>query len=444
MKILICDDDPIQRELLKGFLDHQGYETLGAGDGRSAIALCERETVGALLLDHRLPDMNGDEVLARIKALNPLIQTIMITAYGDVETAVTVMKLGAVDFMEKPVDLRLLLEKIQGMEQEAAVAEDAAEVASTLAQTPLPLKLIAESPAMKEVLSFVRRVAPSPLTVLVRGETGTGKELVAQLLHQLSPRKDEAFIAFNCAAVPENLFESELFGHVKGAFTGAVASRRGRFQVAHHGTLFLDEIGEMPLPLQSKLLRAIQERTVQPVGSDQELAVDVRLICATNRNLKAMVDAGQFREDLFYRVRVLEIALPPLRSRREDIPALVAFFMDRHAQGGLTLSQEALDRLVKYPFPGNVRELEHTIQRAATLCRGRTIRPTDLPDEIRLYRGNAQGALQERLDDMEREMLLSALEKTHWVQTQAAERLGLSERVLRYKMKKHGLQRPEE
>lgn len=443
MKLLIVEDDPIQGEMLKGFLEGQGYESLTAQTGAQALHQMEREPVWAVLLDHRLPDMNGDEVLARIKALNPMVRAIMITAYGDVDTAVKVMKLGAIDFLEKPVDLNGLLEKVQQMEQSAALMEDAAAVVSAVEQGPMPLKIIAQSEAMKGVLSFVHRVASSPWTVLIQGETGTGKELIAQLIHLLGPRKDEAFMAFNCAAVPEDLFESELFGHVKGAFTGATANRRGRFQVAHKGTLFLDEIGEMPSSLQPKLLRAIQERTIQPVGSDREIPVDVRLVCATNRDLRAMVERGQFREDLFYRIRVLEVELPPLRFRKPDIPPLLEFFLQRYAQGNRAFSPEALDIIVKYSFPGNVRELQHMVQRTLTLARGAMIRPQDLPEEIRHFRASTAGTLQEQVDALEREMLLAALEKSHWVQTQAAQQLGLSERVLRYKMKKHGIERQE-
>ncbi len=441
MKILVVDDDATQRELLKGFLDRQGYETLTAPDGSEALKLFEREPVHLVLLDHRMPGLRGDEVLEKMKAINPAARIIMMTAFGDVDMAVTALKLGASEFLEKPVDLSVLLKKIQQLEDLVAVEEDVAVVEATMEEAPLPLKIMAESLVMKEVLSMVRRVAQSQWPVLVAGETGTGKQLVSHLIHLLSSRRDAPFVVVNCAAIPENLFESELFGHVKGAFTGASNHRRGRFELAHGGTLMLDEIGEMPLSLQPKLLRALQEGKITRVGSEEEKDVDVRLIAATNRNLKKMVEEGQFREDLFYRVRVLEIEVPPLRRRRQEIPAFLDFFLARYAAGPLRFTPEAVDRLIKYPFPGNVRELEHVVQRTVTLARGRTITPGDLPEEIRHFQTGTEGSLAERLEEVEQEMILSALEKSDWIQTRAAERLGISERVLRYKMKKGGIEK---
>ena len=441
MKILIVDDDSTQRELLRGFLDKQGYPTLTAANGHDAPQLFQREQVQLVLLDHRMPGLTGDEVLEKMKAANPMVRAIMITAYGDVNTAVTVMKLGADEFLEKPVNLTLLLENIQHMEQQMVVDEDVAAVEETVQEGPLPLKILAESPAMKEVLSLSRRVAESPWSVLIQGETGTGKELVTRLIHLLSPRRDHPFITVNCAAIPENLFESELFGHEKGAFTGAVRRRRGRFELANGGTLFLDELGEIPLVLQSKLLRALEEKRISRVGSEGEVPVDVRIVSATNRDLKRMAGEGQFREDLYYRIKVMEIKIPSLRRRREDIPSLVDFFLEHYATRPVRLAPAALDVLIKYPFPGNVRELEHVIQRTVTLARGPVIRPADLPEEIRHHQATTQGTLEERLEAVEKEMLFSALEKRDWVQTQAAELLGISERVLRYKMRKYNMQK---
>jgi two-component system response regulator AtoC len=443
MIILIVDDEVAQRELLRGFLERQGYEALTAADGEEALELFRKEPVQLVLLDHRMPGLTGDQILQRMKAINPMVRAVMITAYGDVGTAVTMMKLGADDFIEKPVDLEGLLAIIHRIEQKAAVEEDASHVTRAVEEGPLPLKIVAESHAMKEALSLVRRVAATPWTVLIRGETGTGKELIARLIHLLSPRKDALFIEVNCAAIPETLFESELFGHEKGAFTGAVATRRGRFELAEGGTLFLDEIGELPLVLQPKLLRALEEKHITRVGGERELKVDVRLVAATNRDLKRMFEAGQFREDLYYRLNVLEIEIPPLRQRREDIPALLDFFLERYALRPVRFTPEALDTLIKYPFPGNVREVEHVIQRTITLTRSQIIRPSDLPEEVRQYRATTQGTLAERLEAVEREMLLAALENTEWVQTRAAELLGISERVLRYKMAKHGIKKNE-
>lgn len=442
MKILIVDDDSGQREILKGFMEKQGYQTLTAGNGEEALSLFERELIHLVLLDYRMPGLAGDQVLEKMKKINPTVRTIMISAYGDVDTAVTTMKLGALEFMEKPIDLSELLTRIQEVEQSIAVDLDVAEVETVAAEAPLPLNIVAESRAMKDVLSLVRRMAESDWPVLVAGETGTGKQLIAQLIHLLSPKNDGPLIVVNCAAIPENLFESELFGHVKGAFTGASASRRGRFELAHGGTLMLDEIGELPLSLQPKLLRAIQDGMISRVGDEGERRVDVRLISATNRDLKRMVENGEFREDLYYRVRVLEAEIPALRHRREDIAPLLRFFLGRYADKSLQFAPEALDMLIKYPFPGNVRELEHVVQRTATLTRGAVIRPADLPQEVRRFQAATQGTLAERLEAVEREMILSALEKSDWVQTRAAELLGISERVLRYKMKKSNIKRP--
>ncbi len=440
MKILVVDDEAVQRDLLSGFLRNQGYDVLTAANGEQALDVFRQEPVPLVILDHRMPGQTGDEVLVQMKALNPMVRAIMITAYGSVNTAVTVMKLGAVEFFEKPVDLPVLLQKIQQLEQQLEVEEDVAVVEESIDESPLPLKIVAESAGMKEVLSVVRRVAESPFAVLIHGETGTGKELVARLIHLLSPRADNPFIEVNCAAIPENLFESELFGHEKGSFTGAANMRRGRFELANNGTLFLDEIGDMPLFLQPKLLRALQEKKINRVGSEATIGVDVRLVSATNRDLKALSGEGQFREDLLFRVKVLEIEMPPLRQRKEDIPHLVDFFLERYTCGrNIRLAPETIDTLVKYPFPGNVRELENVVQRSVTLSRGPVIYPKDLPEEVRHHQATAQGTLSERLEAVEREMMLSALEKSGWVQTKAAELLDISERVLRYKMKKYGL-----
>lgn len=439
MKILIVDDEATQRDMLSGFLENKGYKVLTAADGREALKIFEREFVHLVIMDHKMPGLTGDEVLEKMKAINPMIRSIMITAYGSVNTAVTVMKLGAEEFFEKPVDLPVLLGRIQQIERQIAVDDDITEVEEVLEESPLPLNIIAGSSAMKEVISMARRVAESPFSVLIQGETGTGKELIARLIHLLSPRRDNPFLELNCAAIPENLFESELFGHEKGAFTGAANRRRGRFELAHGGTLFLDEIGEMPLSLQPKLLRALQEKRISRVGSERDINIDARLISATNRDLKKMCEEQKFREDLYFRVKVLEIEIPPLRNRREDIPTLVEFFMERYADRSVRLASETLDVLIKYPYPGNVRELENIIQRTVTLARGQVIRPTDLPEEIRHHQTATQGTLAERLDVLEQKMIISALEKSDWIQTKAAELLGISERVLRYKMKKYHL-----
>ncbi len=441
MKILIVDDEDIQRDMLKGFLEKKGYQVLTAANGQQALDLFNQYPVQLALLDHNMPDMNGDEVLEKMKEVNPLVHAIMITAYGAVNTAVKVMQLGADDFLEKPVDLVELLEKIEEIDQQLAVEEDVAQISRNLTSQELPMQIIGDSPAMKELLSVVQRVAQTEWTALIKGETGTGKELIARLIHLLSPRNQAPFIEVNCAAVPENLFESELFGHEKGSFTGATARRKGRFELAQSGTLFLDEVGELPLTLQAKLLRALQEKKISRVGSEQDINVDVRVLAATNRDLKKMTEDRQFREDLYYRLNVLEIDIPPLKNRKEDIPLLVDFFLERYRSRPVSFDGEAMGTLVKYPFPGNVRELEHFIQRTVTLARGSVIKQADLPPEMRFHKASKQGNLADRLESMEREMILDALEQHNWVQTRAGESLGISERVLRYKMGKHGIKK---
>jgi two-component system response regulator AtoC len=441
MLILIVDDEQTQREMLQGFLEKKGYKVLTASGGHEALQIFETMPVQLVLLDHRMEDMNGDEVLEKMRAASPLIRAIMITAYGDVTTAVKVMQLGADDFMEKPVDLTDLLGKIRRIEQNLAVNEESQIITDHLEKVELPLSIIGSSDKMQELLSLVYRVAATDWSVLIRGETGTGKELIAKLIHMMGPRKDGPFIEVNCAAIPENLFESELFGHEKGAFTGASSKRRGRFELAKGGTLFLDEVGEMPLHLQAKLLRTLQEKKISRVGSEVEIEVDARVITATNKDLKQMVADKHFREDLYFRLNVLELIIPPLRDRRDDILELMEFFLEKYAtKTDMSFDNDSMAQLVKYTFPGNVRELEHLIQRLLTLVRGNTITVADLPVEIRESTAKG-GLLSDRLAAVEKEMLVTALEDNHWVQTKAAESLGISERVLRYKMNKAGIQK---
>ena len=440
MLILIVDDEKTQRDMLQGFLEKQGYKVLTASSGKEALHIFETAPVQLVLLDHRMDDMKGDEVLEKMREASPLVRAIMITAYGDVQTAVKVMQLGADDFLEKPVDLTELLGKIERIANHFDVQEDSEKITESLEHGDLPLTLIGSSSSMQELLSLIYRIAPTEWAALIRGETGTGKELMARLIHLIGPRKDGPFIEVNCAAIPENLFESELFGHEKGAFTGAVSKRRGRFELANGGTIFLDEVGELPLHLQAKLLRTLQEKKVTPVGSETDICVDARVLTATNKDLKKMVEEGTFREDLFFRLNVLELVVPPLRERREDIAELIRYFLEKYASSPISFDDQAMAQLVKYQFPGNVRELEHLIQRLVTLVRGKSIAVTDLPPEIR-ERHSKGGFLSERLAEMEKEMILAALDKNHWVQTKAAEELGISERVLRYKMNKADLKK---
>ena len=442
-KILLVDDEAVQRQMLRGFLEDQGYEVLEAENGQEAISIIEREYVPLVLLDHRMPDMNGDEVLERLREINPMVKVIMITAYGAVETAVKVMKLGAVDFLEKPVDLQELLSKVEKHLENLEIEGDVQEIKEGIDELDEGLGLyIGESPKVKEAISVAKRVAATSWPVLLYGETGTGKELMARLIHELSPRRDKPFITVNCAAIPESLFESELFGHVKGAFTGAHKDKKGMFAIAEGGSIFLDEIGEMPLQLQAKLLRVLQEKTITPVGGTKPLEVDVRIISATNRNLKDMIKQGTFREDLYYRLNVFELELPPLRERKEDIPELVKYFIKKYSPRPIKISDEAMDKLVKYRWPGNVRELEHTIQRVVTLARSNTIKASDIDiDTSHHQEDDSTGDLQGKIEALEKREILKALQNNNWVQTKAADELGISERVLRYKMKKYQIKR---
>ncbi len=438
MNILIVDDEADQRELLGGFLKKQGFAVILAADGAQALDIVRIENIDLTLLDQRLPDINGDELLPKLREINPRLRAIMITAFGAVEMAVKVMRSGADDFFEKPVDLSALLERINKIEQEIMIDNDADAVNSILdEEQELPLKLVGNSAAMRDLLSIIRRAAVTPWAVLIQGETGTGKELIARLLHLLSPRKEHPFVAINCAAMPENLVESELFGHEKGAFTGAGSSRRGHFEIADGGTLMLDEVGELPLGTQAKLLRALQEKTITRVGGGQEIAIDIRVLAATNRDLNQMVKDGNFREDLYYRLKVIEIEIPPLRGRREDIPELIDTFLERHNITNVKFSTDALNTLARYHFPGNIRELEHIVQRASTFSRSSLINAADLPSEVRFPEIDPQAKLNQHLATLELRLIREALEKHNWVQTQAAASLGLSERVLRYKIKKY-------
>jgi len=434
MKILIVDDEEMQRNMLQGFLEKQGFQTLTASGGQEALDLFTRHPVQLVLIDHRMEDMNGDVVLEKMKALSPLVKTIMITAYGSINTAVHVMKLGVNDFLEKPVDLEELLKKIRKFEQELDVQAEAEVVIESIQQQKFPFAIIGSSKKMQELLSMVCRLSPTEWSVLIRGETGTGKELIARLIHYMSHRKNERLIEVNCAAIPENLFESELFGHEKGSFTGASAQRKGRFELANKGSIFLDEIGELSLQFQAKLLRTLQEKKVTRVGGEIDIEIDTRVLAATNRDLKKMVEEGYFREDLYFRLNVLELIVPPLRERREDIIKLADHFLKKY-KFDISFDQEALAQLVKYDFPGNVRELEHLVQRLGTMVRGKLIRLKDMPPLIKEKQNN-KGILTDRLSEVETEMLLTSLEKNDWVQTKAAEDLGISERVLRYKMNK--------
>ncbi len=450
LDILVAEDERVQREMLRDFLAGQGHRLMEAANGRTALEAIRASSLDLAILDFRMPDLTGLEVLAEAKRINPELDVILLTAYGTVDSAVAAMKAGAADYLGKPVDLDALLCVIERIGRHRTLRRENELLREQLAERGLnPEELVYRSPSMAELVNLAGRVAASQATVLVRGESGTGKELFARLIHRLSPRSRKPLIVVNCAALSETLIESELFGHERGAFTGATQRRIGRFELADGGTLFLDEIGDISPAVQVKLLRLIQEGEFQRVGGNQTLRADVRLISATHQDLEAKIAAGAFREDLYYRLNVVSLSIPPLRDRREDIPPLVRHFIARFARENRKavtgVSREALDQLLKYDYPGNVRELENLIERAVVLARGELVTTDDLPfgrrpsavDPAHVPDGG-QG-LRQAVERLERRMIAEALEEAGGNRSRAAERLGFSERMLRYKLKKYRL-----
>jgi two-component system NtrC family response regulator len=455
-QILIVDDENVQLEMLKGFLVKQGYGVDTAKDGKRGLEKFKRGSFDLILTDLRMPEMDGLQLLKEVKGLNPEVVVVILTAYATVGTAVAAMKEGAYDYLTKPIELDELLLLIQRVGREIGLSRENRELKEQLREKFKVDFIVSISRRMEEALNLVKRVAQSPATVLILGESGTGKELIARAIHYSSLRKEKPFVKVNCAALPENLLESELFGHEKGAFTGAVGRRVGRFEQADQGTIFLDEIGDLSPALQSKLLRILQEKEFERVGSSQTIKVDVRFISATNRNLEEAIQKGTFREDLYYRFNVVTITLPPLRERKEDIPPLVEHFLKKYSRENnkavVSVTKEAKDLLMNYNYPGNIRELETIIERAVVLCRGDTITKQDLPLNLQeseveesLERARKSGRnLPETLEEIERHRIAQALQKSGGVQTKAAEELGISERVLRYKMKKYKISEKNE
>jgi DNA-binding NtrC family response regulator len=450
MTILVVDDEPAQRELLGGFLAKRGWSVERASGGAEALGILRQTPVDLVLADYRMPDLSGMDLLKASQQLNPEVPVVLITAYGSIGSAVEAMKAGAYDYLTKPIELEELVHLIHRIAERRQLLTEVQELRTQLRERFRVEGIIGDSSQMQEVLSLVARVAPTPSTVLIRGESGTGKELIAKAIHYNSPRHGRAFIKVNVAALPETLLESELFGHEKGAFTGATERRIGRFEAAQGGTLFLDEIGDLPLPLQAKLLRVLQEREVERVGSHHPIAVDIRILAATNQDLERAVGERRFREDLYYRLNVFPIVLPPLRQRREDLPLLIEFLLQKYARRlgkpVTAVSREVMSVLLKYDYPGNVRELENIIERAIILARHEAIYVEDLPLHLRQSAPEEAGetttrpaSLPEVLHAIERQMLLRALEHHEGVQTRAATELGISERVLRYKLRKHHL-----
>ena len=445
--ILLVDDEPSARGTMALLLKRRGHRVIEAADVRAATKALADSPFEVVVTDLRMPDGDGLDVLRAAKAHCPDADVILLTAYAGWESAKAAIQLGAFDYFEKGREPDELLHRIErALEDKALRRENENLRAQVRARFGLP-GLIATSAEMARVLDLVERVAPTDATVLIRGESGTGKEIIAKALHHAGPRASGRFVAINCGALPEPLLESEIFGHVKGAFTGAAANKKGLFEEAHGGTLFLDEIGEMAPGLQVKLLRVLQSGEVRPVGSTQVITVDARVVAATNRDLEPMIRRGTFREDLFYRLNVIPIALPPLRERREDIPLLAEHFLARFSQRQgrvLRLSAGATERLLRYAWPGNVRELENAMERLAILARDETIEPGDLPPHIGagLALGTAPGlAAEQTLAEAERAHIIQILERCGWNHSRAAEALGIGRTTLWRKLKDYGIER---
>ncbi len=457
-RIMIVDDDKSLREFLEIFFAEQGYKVCSASTGKQALEILSNEDVSLVLSDVRMPEMDGVTLLKEVKARSPEIPVILITAFASLETAVDAMKEGAWDYLAKP----FRLDEIREVADQALASRIRTQPISNNTQCKIYRldQMVAKSPAMLKIFQLIPRISGSTSSILITGESGTGKELIARAIHNLGPRKDRPFVAVNCGGIPENLLESELFGHVKGAFTGAIQDKQGLFSLAHGGTLFLDEIGELPMTLQVKLLRVVQQKTFMPLGSTVERDVDVRIIAATNRDLEKEVMRGGFREDLYYRLNVITIRTPPLRERPEDIPLLVQYFLDKYStEQGKTvqgISSFAMKALVKYPFPGNVRELENIIERSVALSTSNLILPESLslarykqeksaptvsgdPDTFEPILPENGMNLDSFLGRVEKKLLAQALERTNGVKVEAARLLGLNFRSFRYRLAKYGL-----
>jgi len=452
--ILVADDDASIRSLLKQLLSDEGYSVVEATTGNEVVEKVKDTNPDLVIMDVRMPELDGIEALSKLKVSSPKTSVLIMTAFGSSNNAIRAMELGAFDYITKPFELDKISHTVKrvieyrDLTSEVQVLRD--EI-SSLVQTE---RIVGNSPAMQEVYKTVGKVAKADATVLITGESGTGKELVAEALHYNSNRRSGPIVKVSCAALPETILEAELFGHEKGSFTGAMTQRRGRFEMADKGTIFLDEIGEMSLPMQTKLLRVLQERKIERVGSSLPIKVDIRIICATNKDLQRQVEQQKFRDDLFYRLNVINIHMPPLRDRKEDIPALVEHFLAKHRYSATAqpaaISEEALKRLMEYDWPGNVRELENVVERAVVLSRGQIITSRELPfgdhetgdheedggDEVSVEKS----FFKKSVAQFEKDLIMKALRDATGNRSKAAEMLGIYRRLLYAKIKEYGLE----
>jgi len=444
-KILVVDDEKSMREILQIFLKNEGYGVSVASNGEAAIEDIKKDIFDLIITDMNMPKASGLDLLKSAKQISPDTIVVIITAFGSTDSAVEAMKLGAYDYVQKPFQMDEIKLVVKNALEKQRLQKDVSVLKDQLKPSSLE-SIIGESAPMRELFDMINKTSSSSANVLITGESGTGKELVAKAIHNLSPRKDNRFVALNCAAIPEGLLESELFGYMKGAFTGAAQNKEGFFELANGGTLFLDEIGEMPVSLQAKILRIIEGGTFLRVGGVKEIKSDVRLVAATNRKLQEMIDEGSFREDLYFRLNVLTVKIPPLRERKDDIPILVDHFLEKFSGGRMRFSGDAVRMMKNYRWKGNVRELENVVERAVLLCDSEIIDIDHLSDEIRS--GPAAEAVsvpqdgvdfEKIMEDMEKAYLIKALEQTNGVMTEAAKLLNISFRSFRHKLKKFGI-----
>jgi len=449
-KILIAEDDATQREIIEDILAQAGYEVDAVESAAGALEAVEADCYHILLTDLRMPGMDGLELLRRVKGVQPDVEVIVMTAYASVPTAVTAMKEGATDYLAKPFDKDELLVVVSKTVERMELRQENRQLRELVTQASSLGNIIGESESMQTVFRIAQRAVPIDSTVLITGESGTGKELVARYIHFAGPRKEAPFIVVNCAAIPDTLVESELFGHEKGAFTGADTSRQGKFEVANGGTIFLDEIGDMRLESQAKLLRVVQDGVVERVGATQPRQVNVRVIAATNQNLREKVDEGAFREDLYFRLEVLPIRMPPLRERARDLPLLIAHFREklseRLGRPAPGFSPDAIAAMRAYNWPGNIRELENTLEQLFILSDSDTITASDLPAKLQEQARGASGGFSLPpdgvvLEDLEYQFIRQALERSGGEIKEAAQLLGISYKTLQYRLKKHDISR---